>query len=72
MAPENPPATIRVTILNLFPWIGSADIRYMPSMDLTLACLLILLGAMISYLLDEHFAFTARITAWIERDSDEN
>ena len=38
-------------------------------MDLTLACLLILLGAMISYLLDEQFALTARITAWLDRMS---
>jgi hypothetical protein len=40
-------------------------------MDLTLACLLILLGAMISYLLDEQFAFTARIAAWIDRNTSE-
>lgn len=36
-------------------------------MDLTLACLLILLGAMISYLIDEQFAVTARISEWIDR-----
>jgi hypothetical protein len=40
-------------------------------MDLTLASLLILLGAMISYLLDERFAVTARITEWIDRKTDE-
>jgi hypothetical protein len=36
-------------------------------MDLPLACLLILLGAMISYVLDEQFAVTSRITAWLDR-----
>jgi hypothetical protein len=36
-------------------------------MDLPLATLLILLGAMISYVLDEQFAVTNRITAWLDR-----
>jgi hypothetical protein len=36
-------------------------------MDLPLACLLILLGAMISYLLDEQFAVTSHIAAWLDR-----
>ena len=40
-------------------------------MDLTLACLLILLGAMISYVLDEQFAVTSRIHAWLERMTSE-
>ena len=41
-------------------------------MDLTLACLLILLGAMISYTLDEQFAVTARISAWIDRKTSDS
>ncbi|HYP08796.1 MAG TPA: hypothetical protein VER03_21365 [Bryobacteraceae bacterium] len=40
-------------------------------MDLPLACLLILLGAMISYLLDEQFAVTARISDWLDRMTGE-
>ena len=40
-------------------------------MDLTLACLLILLGAMISYALDEQFAVTSRINAWLDRFTGE-
>lgn len=36
-------------------------------MDFTLACLLILLGAMISYAADEQFALTDRINDWLER-----
>ncbi len=40
-------------------------------MDFTLACLLILLGAMLSYLIDEQFAVTARISDWIARMTDE-
>jgi hypothetical protein len=40
-------------------------------MDLTLACLLILLGAMISYVLDEQFAVTSRINAWLDRMNGE-
>jgi len=42
------------------------------SIDLTIACLLILLGAMISYLIDEQFAVTARITEWIDRNTSEH
>jgi hypothetical protein len=38
-------------------------------MDLFLACLLILLGAMIAYALDESMGFTARLSAWLSRDS---
>ena len=41
-------------------------------MDLTLASLLILLGAMISYLIDEQFCVTARITEWVTRVLDES
>jgi hypothetical protein len=40
-------------------------------MDLVLACLLIVLGAMISYLVDEQFAVTARISEWLDRKSGE-
>lgn len=36
-------------------------------MDLVLACLLILLGAMIAYTVDEHYALTSRLSAWISR-----
>lgn len=39
-------------------------------MDLTLACLLILLGAMISYTLDEQFSVTARVAEWLKRGAD--
>ena len=42
------------------------------SMDLTIASLLILLGAMISYLVDEQFGVTARITEWVSRVMDES
>ena len=37
-------------------------------MDLTLACLLIFLGAMISYALDEHLRVTARFSDWLRED----
>ena len=40
-------------------------------MDLTLACLLILLGAMISYAFDEHYGFTARFHDWLRDKSSE-
>jgi hypothetical protein len=40
-------------------------------MDLTLACLLILLGAMISYALDERYRFTGRFTDWLRDKSSE-
>jgi hypothetical protein len=40
-------------------------------MDLPLACLLILLGAMISYALDERFSLTPRIIAWLDRITGE-
>jgi hypothetical protein len=40
-------------------------------MDLTLACLLILLGAMISYALDERYGFTASLNAWLRDKSSE-
>jgi H+/gluconate symporter-like permease len=40
-------------------------------MDLPLACLLILLGAMISYLLDEQFGFASRIADWLDRMTGE-
>ena len=36
-------------------------------MDLVLACLLILLGAMIAYTADEQYAFTSRLSEWISR-----
>jgi hypothetical protein len=36
-------------------------------MDLVLACLLILLGAMIAYTADEQYGFTSRLSAWIGR-----
>jgi hypothetical protein len=36
-------------------------------MDLVLACLLILLGAMIAYSVDEHFGFARRLSDWISR-----
>jgi len=35
--------------------------------DVVLACLLILLGAMIAYALDERYGFTARLSSWISR-----
>ena len=40
-------------------------------MDLPLACLLILLGAMISYLIDEQYAVTTRIADWLDRMTGE-
>jgi hypothetical protein len=40
-------------------------------MDLVLACLLILLGAMIAYTADERFGFTARLSDWISRSMGE-
>jgi hypothetical protein len=40
-------------------------------MDLVLACLLILLGAMTAYAVDERLGLTARMSAWITRDNDE-
>lgn len=33
--------------------------------DLILACLLILLGAMIAYAMDERLRFTARVAEWM-------
>jgi hypothetical protein len=36
-------------------------------MDLPLASLLILLGAMITYVLDEQYGVTPRIAAWLQR-----
>jgi len=39
-------------------------------MDLVLACLLILLGAMIAYTADERFGFISRLSAWIGRDDE--
>jgi hypothetical protein len=36
-------------------------------LDLILACLLILLGAMIAYTADEHLGFTSRLSEWISR-----
>jgi hypothetical protein len=36
-------------------------------MDLVLACLLILLGAMIAYAADERYGFTSRLSSWISR-----
>ena len=39
-------------------------------MDLFLACLLIALGAMIAYAVDEYFSFTGRLSEWIERGFD--
>jgi hypothetical protein len=68
--PSRRTAIIQITLLRLFRCNGSTDTRCMP-MDLTLACLLILLGAMISYLVDEQFAVTARITEWIDRQTGE-
>ena len=38
--------------------------------DLLLACLLILLGAMIGYALDETFQLSPRVGAWINRMMD--
>jgi hypothetical protein len=34
--------------------------------DLVFACLLILLGAMLSYLADEYLSLTPRLNAWLE------
>lgn len=39
-------------------------------LDPVLACLLIALGAMIAYIADEQFAFTQRLSAWIDRVFD--
>ena len=36
-------------------------------MDLVLACLLILLGAMVAYTADERLGFTRRLSDWISR-----
>jgi hypothetical protein len=36
-------------------------------MDLILACMAILLGAMCAYFLDEVFAFTPRVRTWLVR-----
>ena len=38
--------------------------------DLLLACLLILLGAMIGYALDEAFQLSPRLGAWLNRKGD--
>lgn len=40
-------------------------------MDLVLACLLVLLGAIIAYAIDEQFRFTDRIASWIGQDPGE-
>lgn len=40
-------------------------IRSDMEMDLILACLLILLGSMIAYALDERYRVTARISDWL-------
>jgi hypothetical protein len=40
-------------------------------MDLVLACLLILLGAMIAYMADERFGFARRLSDWINREMGE-
>jgi hypothetical protein len=37
-------------------------------MDLFLACLLILLGAMIAYAADERMGFTSRLSDWISKE----
>lgn len=39
-------------------------------MDLVLACLAILLGAKVFYVLDELFAWTPRMTEWLGRMFD--
>jgi hypothetical protein len=39
-------------------------------MDLVLACLLILLGAMIAYTADERFSLTSRLSDWFNREGD--
>jgi hypothetical protein len=39
--------------------------------DLILASLLILLGSMLAYVLDEHFGFTARVSDWISKSLGE-
>jgi hypothetical protein len=39
-------------------------------LDLLLACLLIVLGAMIAYAADEYLFFTKRLSAWIDRVLD--
>ena len=41
-------------------------------MDLVLACLLILLGAMLAYTADEQYGFISRLSAWIDRAMDES
>ena len=38
--------------------------------DLLLACLLILLGAMIGYALDEAFQLSLRVGSWLDRIRD--
>jgi hypothetical protein len=40
-------------------------------MDLVLACLLILLGAMIAYMADERLEFIRRFSDWISRSMGE-
>jgi hypothetical protein len=42
----------------------------MPQVDSVLAVLMILLGAMIAYVLDEVFGFTERMRAWLDRLTD--
>jgi len=39
-------------------------------MDLMLACMAVLLGAMIAYFLDELFTFTPRVRTWLVRILD--
>jgi hypothetical protein len=36
-------------------------------MDLFLACLMIGIGAMVAYVVDEQLAFTPRLAAWLDR-----
>jgi hypothetical protein len=39
-------------------------------MDPVLACLLIALGAMLAYIIDEQMSLTRRLSAWIDRVFD--
>lgn len=45
----------------------SAETIITMEMDLVLACLLILLGAMVAYTADERLGFTRRLSDWISR-----
>jgi hypothetical protein len=42
----------------------------MQQMDFVLAVLMVLLGTMIAYVVDEVFGFTERMRAWFERLAD--